>query len=150
MRKGDILFVRGKSLISKVINSVDGPYSHVALALSDDTILEAQRFTESRIVKNYHVDYDIHRLDLTDEQRDMIVECALQLIGREYDYAQVVGTLFNRLFHITRKNNRSKFICSELVVEMLYIIGYIDECDKEAIIHCTPNELFEFIHSNKK
>ena len=147
MRKGDILFVRGNSCISKIINYVDGPYSHVALALSDDTILEAQRFTESRIVKNYHVDYDVYRLKLTDEQRDMLVECALRLIGRDYDYTQVFGTLFNRLFRIARKNNRNKFICSELIVEMLYSIGYIDECSRESLIHSTPNELYKYIHS---
>lgn len=149
MKRGDILFIRGNSFISKIINSIDGPYSHIAIALSEDTILEAQRFTESRIIKNYHVDYDVYQLDLTESQLDGIVDASLVLIGHDYDYTQIVATLFNNLFKIARRNNRSKYICSEIIVELLHRIGYIDLKQRETIIHYTPNELNKFLQCVK-
>lgn len=149
MKRGDILFIRGNSFISKIINRVDGIYSHVAIALSEDTILEAQRFTESRIVKNYHTDYDIVDLHLTECHIDKLIDAALYFIGHDYDYTQIATILFNNLFKVARMNNRNKFICSELVIEVLYRIKYFTDSDIESIIHFTPNELYQFLTNIK-
>lgn len=143
--KGDILFVCGKSFMSRIINMIDGQYSHIAIALSDDVILEAQRFTKSRITKNYFDDYDAIKLNLTIEQMQLLTESAIELVDIQYDYKQVLTTLFNRLFRRKIINDTSKYICSELVLKLLLDIGYINDSEYNKQINCTPNELYEFL-----
>ena len=150
MKRGDIIFVRGDSIISKIINKVDkGEFSHVAIALSDTTILEAQRFTESRIVKNYLENYDIIDLGLDEIQREKAIDAALDLIGYDYDYSQIVSTFFNNVFKIARRNNRSKYICSELAVDFLFKVGAITADERELIHHYTANELYKYLMDGK-
>lgn len=145
MKKGQILFVKGDSFISKIINKLDGEYSHVCIAVSDTSILEAQRFSESRIVKNYHENYDVIELELDEYQKEILAETAIELIGYDYDYKQISFTLFNQLFKVARMNDRNKFICSEIVVNLLYKLEIIDEDEYGKLIDCTPNELYRYL-----
>lgn len=149
MRIGQIMFVRGNSWISKIINRVDGEFSHVAVVLSDSTVLESQRFAESRIIKNYHEDYKLLDLTLDDYQEDKILNSALKLIGVDYDYKQVAHVIFSGMFKIPRFNDRNKFICSELVVELLYDIGYLNSDEHDSLVDSTPNELYNFLASKE-
>lgn len=132
-------------MVSKIIRLLDGEYSHIALALSPNVILEAQRFTESRIVKSYETNYDKIELTLSEYQLSRLNDVALELIGYKYDYMQVFSTLFQKLFKIRRKNNREKFICSELIVELLYAIDYISTKEYTYLADSTPNELYTFL-----
>jgi len=145
--RGDILFVRGNSWVSKIINRIDGTYSHIAILLSNEVIIEAQRFTKSRITKNNFIDYDVIRLNLTDTHIQLVSDSAIKLVDIKYDYIQVLTTLLNRLFGRKIINNRSKYICSELVLRLLLDINYITETEYSENINCTPNELYNFLES---
>jgi hypothetical protein len=50
MNIGDLIFVRSNSLMSKTIKAFDGEFSHVAVAMSNNRILESEGMTKSRVV----------------------------------------------------------------------------------------------------
>lgn len=136
MQIGDILFVRGKSPISKVIKLVDkGEFSHVSIAVSETHILEAQYFTKSRITPIYFDDYEIIRLDLTERERIDVLKLAINLVGKWYDYIQILGYVLKH-----RINNPNSLICSELVANLLYSLGKVS--DSNELRNATPNELY--------
>ena len=150
MKRGQLVFVKGTSIISKLINLIDGVYCHVALALSENTVLESQRFAESRIIKNYHERYDLVDITLTDDQMRSLIDSSLNFIGYDYDYKQIAYTFFGEFFKISRFNDRGKFICSELIVEVLFDIGYFNDSEYAKLVHATPNELFQAISDKEK
>jgi Permuted papain-like amidase enzyme, YaeF/YiiX, C92 family len=150
---GSLLFVRGDSFISKLIKKIDGGnFSHVCVVISEKgSILEAQRFTNSRIVPIYFDDYEVINLNLTDEQKDKLVKLAVDLVGIRYDYKQVFCELIEK---ILKKeifpNNPKNMMCSELVTYLLLQIGYLkstNEIDK--FLELTPNELYSYLKHNK-
>lgn len=153
MQAGDILFVRGKSLLSRIIRWFDqGDFSHVAIAVSDTHILEAQYFTRSRIVENYFEDYDIVRFPLDEADRIhlkfMIDSGHYQ--GVWYDYAQIIWYMIERFIKFFLKldmrnpfNNPNHMICSEIVLEILCDLNYADE--DEYLGDITPNELYHYL-----
>lgn len=136
-------------MVSKIIRMIDGEYSHIAIALSENVILEAQRFTESRIIKYTPVNYDILKLTLTEEQEAKLVDTSLELIGYEYDYAQIFSTFLHLVFRFKLKNSRKKYICSELIVELLYLIDYLSDSEYNLLIDSTPNELYAFLREKE-
>jgi hypothetical protein len=105
-----------------------GKYSHVAIAVSDTKIFEAQYNTRTHIVRNPYTDYDIVRLPLTRYEREQVVTKCYNLRGHWYDYLQAISYLikyFSRGFKII--NNPKYFICSEvvdIVVSDLNLEGY--------------------------
>jgi hypothetical protein len=136
MKAGDILFVRGEGIVSNLVRMFDkGEFSHTAIALSNDHILEAQYYTRSRITKIYFDDYEIVDLGLTDEQRNESLKIAIDLTGEGYDYLQILGYLIKEKF-----NNPNNFICSEIVVKFLFQLGLVDDLDKYKYLK--PNELY--------
>lgn len=136
IKTGDILFVRGHSLISKGIRLFDeGEFTHVAVALSDTHILESQYYTKTRITPIYFDDYEIVRLDLPEEE---VLKNSIQLVGKWYDYSQIIGYMIKH-----RTNNPNKLICSELVATLLFRLKIVE--DYEAIKDLTPNELYQYL-----
>lgn len=149
---GDLLFVRGKSFISKMINLFDGTYSHVCIALSDKVVLEAQYFTKTRIIPIYFDDYEVVDLGLTNEQRDKILKLGINLVGKYYDYGQILGILLQKLFHLKQRkfNNPNHMICSELITYLLLHVGYIQSTDEiDKFLELTPNELYSYLKHHK-
>ncbi|MCY9737461.1 hypothetical protein M5X17_27550 [Paenibacillus alvei] len=144
-KTGDILFVRGHSLMSRIVKLTDGEYSHCAVAMNDDGhILEAQSFTKSRIVPIYFNDYDVVHLSLTEEQRHMVVDMGIRLTGIPYDYSQAIGYLIEKIFKFNKNHfldSPDKLICSELVDLLLYLVGYIEEYIGDK----TPNQLHKYL-----
>jgi len=137
MKAGDIVFVRGNSIVSKVIRLFDkGRFSHVAIAVSDTHVLETNWNMTSRIVEFSYTDFELVRLELTDEQRRRVPAIAKSLEGRMYDYLQVLAFIFK-----SRLNNPRYFICSELVYYVLSHIGYPMT---EGLEDATPNELYKY------
>ena len=150
---GSLLFVRGDSFISKLIQKIDsGSFSHVVVCLSEKgSILEAQRFTKSRIVPIYFDDYEVINLNLTDEQKVKLVKLAVDLVGIKYDYKQVFCELIEK---ILKKeifpNNPNHMICSELITYLLLQIGYLKSTDDiDKFLELTPNELYSYLKHNK-
>ena len=144
MKAGDIIFVRGNSILSKIIRLFDkGRYSHVAIAVSSTEILESQYFTRSKIVKNYHEDYDVVDLNLSEYQRKEVVRMSKSMVGKWYDYKQILGYIFKRPW-----DNPNNMICSELVAVMLfelYILRPSHNITLENFRMMKPNELYRYL-----
>jgi hypothetical protein len=136
IKAGDILFVRGHSPLSSIIRLFDkGEFTHVAIALSDTHILEAQYFTKTRITPIYFDDYEVISLDLPEDE---LLKISIQLVGKWYDYLQIVGYMVEK-----RTNNPNRLICSELVATLLFQMGRIEEY--ENVKDLTPNELYQYL-----
>lgn len=151
MRCGDLVFVRGKSPISKLINLFDGQFSHVGIIVSDKgAVLESQRFTESRIVPFNYEDYEVVDLGLSEEQREEILKLAVDLTGIRYDYSQIFGLLLNRLFGTKGWNNPTNMICSELLVYLLFQIDWFEDVkEADRMLEFTPNELYRYLKTTE-
>lgn len=136
METGDLIFVRGHSLISNIVRAVDkGEFSHVAMAVSPTHVIEAEWSTKSVITPVHYEDYEVVSLDLTEEQKDIIIKKAIQLTGRWYDYPQALGYLFSRKW-----GSPKNLVCSEIVYLLLKEIG-LDLGNPDV----TPNELYQGI-----
>lgn len=152
MRAGDIVFERGSTPISAIIKRLDsGEFSHVAIALSPNIILESQYGVNVRITPFYFKDYEVFDLGLTDEERDKVVHMGIELVGRHYDYAQVLGYFLRYVFGLNgykRFNSPNNLICSELVDFILYSLGKIPK--NVYLGGRTPNELWRFLNKEYK
>lgn len=136
MRAGDIIFVRGRNLFSTAVRYFDpGEFSHVAIAVSETHILEAQWFTKSRITPFYFNDYEIFDLNLTPEEREFVVHNGIALTGKWYDYRQILSIVLRN-----PKNNPNFLICSEMVASLL---GALGKFPYEEIIDLNPNQLYQ-------
>jgi hypothetical protein len=135
MKAGDILFVRGEGLVSNMVRLIDkGEFSHVCIAVSETHILEAQYFTESRITNIYFDDFEIVDLGLND-QKNKLLEIAIDLTGKGYDFLHALSYLFNLKY-----NNPDTLICTEVVAQMLFRLGLIDNL--QIYENMKPNELY--------
>lgn len=139
MRAGDIIFVQGTSLISRLVRLVDkGKFSHVAIAVSETHVIETNWNMKSKIVEFHYEDFELVRLQLSDNQRDSVPAIALNYEGKWYDYLQVLSYIFQ-----SRLNNPRHLICSELVYNVLSEVGYVND---ELYSDVTPNELYEILN----
>ncbi|AUM58871.1 hypothetical protein BCP01_070 [Bacillus phage BCP01] len=145
-QSGDVIFYKPTGFIGRVISRVTkSPYSHVALALNSDTMIEADRFVNTRITA---IAYDseithVYRLEnVTQEERDRIVTNALKLEGSKYDYAQIAELFIRLVLGIKRTlfNNKKKLTCSEVVDKSFYESG-INRKDVDNLYDITPEEL---------
>lgn len=146
MKAGDIVFVRGTSIISKIVRFFDGEWSHVAIAISDSKIVEADFATRVRAVDMTYTDYEIVDLNLTPEQRAKAKIVSVGMIGKWYDYIWIVRYLFRSIFKLKRRhrfNSPNRMICSHLVAKVLYQIGIAK--NEELLKDATPNELYMFV-----
>lgn len=136
MRAGDVVFVRGNSIISKLIRLFDkGRFSHVAIAVSDTHVIETNWNMKSRVVEFKYKDFELVRLPLTEDQRIRVAVEAKMLEGVPYDYIQILFLMFS-----SRLNNPRHFICSELVYTVLRNVGYLNDT---YLRDSTPNELYK-------
>lgn len=155
MKAGDLIFVRGKGPVSSVIRWFDGgrEFTHVAMAVSSNFIIESQYLVNTRIVplKATYDDYEIVPLHLSPKQRQDVIGEAHTLIGSHYDYSLIFWLAIKRLFNLKKGspwNNAKRLICSELISRVLYNVGYID--DFELLHELTPNQLYDMIQYLEK
>lgn len=148
IKPGNIIFVHGNSLIDKGIEYFDkGFYSHVAIGMPSDCALESQYLVNTRIITNpYHDNITVLDLGLTDEQIDKLVHSSFKYLEDKYDIKQIFGILISDLFKNIHTNvswnDRKKKICSELVVDVLYDIGFFNYVEYESLVNTTPNKLY--------
>lgn len=156
MKKGDIVFVQGKGIISKFIRYVDkGTFSHVCIAMSDGRVIEAD--VDTKVVirpfdpSKYHI---IETMDLcmSLKQRRDVVDSALGMLNAKYDYLQLLWYGIRKLFKIegkNRLNNPKNLICSELVFIALKESGVLEDLGINTEdfrgIDLTPNELYDLV-----
>lgn len=144
MEPGDILFVRGRSIWSPFIRYVDnGPFTHVAMAVTDKRIIEAQRFTPVRIMPVYFKEYEVIPMNFSLTERDNLVRVAVSLCGKEYDYTQALSYILHRYFNTPVVNDKNNVICSELIIEILVCLGKIKRTDD--VLNLTPNQLYDYL-----
>jgi hypothetical protein len=151
IKAGDIIFVKSNGFFSDLIRFFDkGRFSHVCIATSDTHVIEAQYGTKARIIPFYYGqdEYVVVDLNLKKEEAGKIVEVALEMTGKWYDYPQIIGYAIKKIFGLKSKNlfnNPNNWICSELVYHMLVAIGKISH--EEQLEDLTPNQLYNFLHN---
>lgn len=147
MKAGDVVFVRGNSLTSRIIRFFDkGRFSHVCIAMSKEYVLETDLFKKVGIYPFSYSDYEIIRLNITDEQRKQLMEVAQKYIGKNYDWRQLFYYVFKSLWKYVKFqwfNTPNEFICSELAYKVLVDIGVLKDCKK--FVDITPNELYRLL-----
>jgi hypothetical protein len=145
MQTGDVIFLKHHGILGFLITLFDhGKYSHVCIAVSDTEILETDIFTNARIIPFEYKNYDIIRLNLSDEQRNEIPEIAKKLVGIKYDYLLILWYMLRGIFNLKKPWRLPKHeICSELTDLVLYDIGVIPEL--EYLSGETPNVMYEKI-----
>lgn len=133
METGDIVFFKSNSLISKAISYfTDSPYSHVALAVSSDEIIEADRFIKVRKRKLDALDVvEVRAMHLAPIQKAQLVYVAEKQLNKGYDYLSILKWFIRLLFKrdFTLVDNANRLICSEL----------IDVCYQEIGIDLVPD-----------
>ena len=148
MKPGDVIFMKPETFIGRMVTRIDGgPYSHVAIAVSDTHIVEAQGFRFSRIWPVYGHEVLVVDLGLTEEQRIDIVKNAISVTGRWYDYPVIIGYFLKNVFNWEIKalwNSQNRLICSELVSTLLLSVGYVGA---KELYHknISPRELLEVL-----
>ncbi|MCS0827458.1 hypothetical protein NX029_26440 [Cytobacillus firmus] len=143
MKAGDIIFVRGNSLISKFVRFFDkGAFSHVVIAVSETEVLEAQYFTKSRITPFYFDDFEIVDLQLSQEEQMHVKNLSPSLTGKWYDYWQIISIMLK-----ANVNNPNHYICSEIIAIILSSLG---KYEYRQIKDVTPNQLYKLLKENEK
>lgn len=121
---GDIVLYESGTWIGKMVSRItDYPYSHVALAVSEDEVIEANSFIKSRKVKFADTKYKRviilrYKDNLSQKQKDIIVRESEELIGKNYDYFGIFILMIKYMlgFEIKYANNNTNSLwCSELV-----------------------------------
>ena len=114
-----IAFYRGTDLIDKLILFVcRGGYSHVAIVLNNETIIEAYPFKGVRQRQNISDQMkkcvvDIYEVSTTPEQDSVIHDFLKQQLGKKYDWVAILGFVL----HTSEEGRKAygRWICSELV-----------------------------------
>lgn len=147
MLAGDIVFVKGHSIIDCLIRLFDpGPFTHVALAVSSTQVIEADLFTNVRIVPFHYEDYEVVSIGLDPVQRVGLQQAANEYVGRQYDYLQLFWYVIDDIFHLDGRNllnSANDVICSEVISD-IFIRLEIFEKD-ELLRDMTPNELYQYV-----
>lgn len=156
VKQGDIVFVQGKGITSKIVRLVDkGIFSHVAIAVSENNIIEADVGSKVAVVPFDKSEYNVIEvvdLGLTEHQRRMVYNCSMKYVGTRYDYLQLIWYVLRKMFHLTgenKLNNPNNMICSELVYVVLNEARVLDDLGiKESFRNgneLTPNELYDLV-----
>lgn len=154
---GDIIFIHGKGIIPRLIEFFDkGRFSHVCICIGESKIIESQYFKNTQIVTNPYSPEEstVLKLDLTDEQKQKLVEILPIYSKDKYDFKQIIGILLHDLWKGLKTNiswnNPKELICSELVVDLLHDIGYLSDSEYQSLLNITPNLLFTYLYNRLK
>jgi len=138
VKPGDLVFVRGSSVISDAIRFFDkGEFSHVAVAVSPTHIIEAQYSTRVRIVPMAYRDVEIVQLSIDPVKEMTLLKTAIQHCGKPYNFKAILSLMLRRKVSMGNSNG---FICSELVTSILTEIGLWSDS-----VLISPNELYKKI-----
>lgn len=148
MQAGDVVFFRPSGWLSRLVAKIDGgEFSHVAIAVSETHIAEAQYYTRSQITPLYGRDVFIMDLGLTEEQRHKLTHDAIAVTGKWYDFKLIVHYFITNALKMKPKaiwNSKNSLICSELVAGLLIEVNYI-QAEGLTGKNISPRELFEHL-----
>ena len=148
---GDVLFVKGTGLVSRMIRFVTGgEWSHCAIFLDDNTLLETEWSTKCRIINIEDTDYlekehKIVRVPLTEDQKDLLQVVTYMSLGKKYDFWLIFKLFIKCLFGFkVKKNSYETLVCSELVGYVLLSLG-VFTYDEAHIANTSPSELYNIL-----
>ncbi|MFE1631035.1 hypothetical protein ACFLFF_30335 [Brevibacillus reuszeri] len=152
LRRFDLLFVRGRSPLAKLIQwATDSPYSHVAIVLDTYHIAETDwRFPLQWNHNNYPFPhYDIYRYKHAFEQWQVeaMTEFIQDHIGTPYDFWQSVTNGLYLLTGIPIRDAPDRMNCSETVDRMFYAAGI--QLTARDLGKVTPADLVQSRHLKK-
>ena len=150
--QGDVLFVEGSKWnpISWMIKKISGgKYSHVAIAIADDLILETEYTIKARVIDVNKTKYlskrkhSVVHIELNEEQKRDLGILILQYIGKKYDFGLIIKMFLKYVLHIPIWNkDDDEYVCSELVAELLLDLDVIDN---ELAVNMSPSELYDYL-----
>ena len=121
LKTGDILLVKGKGWIGKVISLfTKSEYTHSACYIKKSTVIESYWGGVKLVNIKTEGKYDVFRHETaTPYQLRKVTEWMITQVGRGYDYLGLFGIGFSML-GITKKNHldgKNEYWCSELVAD---------------------------------
>lgn len=142
MQAGDLIFVGESGLIPDIIRYFDkGKFDHVAIAVDENHILEAQYNTKVHIIENPYKNFEVVSLNLKNCKID---EFTKKYLGEPYDFGEILKIWVRLEFHINyfnKFNDAKEVICSELAGDWLEFTG-IAKKGEELL---APNELYRSV-----
>lgn len=127
LETGDILLFKSNSLYSKLISwFTKSKYTHVAIALSEHLIIEANFRVSINPVINCK-NYDVFRIKggLSEIQKLRMYKFLIKQNKKIYDFLQIIGYIIMALFGGYNKLNSPHYvICSELADIAYNFIDY--------------------------
>ncbi|WAH37709.1 C40 family peptidase [Alicyclobacillus dauci] len=120
VKLADLIFIKGDGFFSRVIERIEhSPYSHVAGVVKPNELVESIAFRPIGYggVDTYDGVADVFTCNqLTDAQRQAVVNFVIERIGTGYDYPIIGWELFHYEFHIDLpyREDGKDFDCSEL------------------------------------
>ncbi|MED1205038.1 hypothetical protein [Heyndrickxia acidicola] len=131
-RLGDLIVVKGLTWIGIEIESITkSEYSHVAGVVKPNELIEAAGFRKTGYqgLDYYQGMADIFICpSITDEQRGIIVDYAIQQVGGRYDYLLILWEAVRYVTHVLLPYKEMKSrICSTLWSDA-YLAAGIDLC----------------------
>jgi len=126
LERGDIILMSKGSLIAKFMNYFQKDpcyWGHVALVKDSSTLWEASIVLREYPIakklasqKHYKI---IRKIDLTDEQKELMEKFAKKLLGRPYGIKRIVLQFLDHIFHTNKFTSKadSKYlqVCSSYV-----------------------------------
>ena len=151
MQVGDIIFVEGTGLVSKLIKWVSGgKWSHCAMFLDNNTLIETEWSTKCRIINIEDTDYlqknhEVISCPLTQAQQELLQVLVFPLLGKKYDFWLIFKLLIHFIFKTKiDKHSAETLVCSELVAYVLLSLG-IFTYDETYVANTSPTELYEIL-----
>lgn len=150
MKAGDLVFVRGHSKMSKIIRYFDkGRFSHVAIAVSETEVFEAQYNKLSNVVPMEYKDFEVVPMNLSEKELKLFAEFVEYNTGKIYDYPGLIRMMFCLAFDyhgFDKFNNSKAVICSELAADYLIIF----DRSPDYVANLSPNQLYKYVKENLK
>lgn len=148
---GDIIFVEGTGIVSWLIKKVTGgKWSHVAMFVNDDYLVETEWNTRGRLININDTDYltknhEIIHIELTKEQQDLLNVAIYPFLGAKYDYLLIFKLFIKHVLKIGfKRNTPQEVVCSELVAHILLILGVFGY-NEFGVTNYSPNELYRYL-----
>lgn len=150
MMLGDIIFIGDDSWISKLIQKyTDCPYSHVAIYIGNDKIIEADYLGViiSDIAKYNHCRLARFSLHVAHADLYKFIDFVLTQYNRKYDYSLLLGYLLVFTFNACKKylgffNCSDRWLCSELVAAGM---EHVNIKLPKSPQNMTPKDIYDFL-----
>jgi len=142
--KADIMACYGNSFLDKLIQIItNSKVSHIAIKVDEEHMIESVGSGVRLSLVSSKTYYNLRCLELTEEQRDLIIDFVNNKLGTKFDFKLMLGIGLNRVFGWnTIWDNKDKYICIELIIQAYKSIG-IELVDWELTEKIVPGDLLK-------